>query len=367
MNESRRDNGYSEKVVTVNDLATDLDKCTAWLAKASVDYETKPIKIVNVLIEAIITGRSDICHLILNVVHKRQSKTDFTWISTEALAFACYSGHLSVAQLIVNRNRPSAQHLYTALTNACTFGHVEMVTWLLGEMELSHSDTMRWMLATVSAIGDIDTVTLLAAQAGVTSTEAMSQALGVACYNGKAKVVDWLMMYTTADVSLCGELGVEIGLVTSLTAACRDGHANIVVSLLQCVTPYTVNLQCGTYNDSSLHFVIFYTNQANWNHSLHNACYRGDIRDALNTVYSTDVNMIDQSGSTPLHWACRYNNVDIVRILMSVFARDDITDNDKRTSIETANYYGNEDLVPYMSQYLRVTNNTPSTASTMHV
>jgi hypothetical protein len=129
--------------------------------------------------------------------------------------------------------------MYTALTNACARGHVETVKWLLNEMKLSHDERVRWLLATASACGDINTVRLQAAQAGVTSTEAMSQALRIACYNGSDEVVDWLTKYTTADASLCGELSVSLGSMTSLTAACCFGHADIVVTTVTvCDTSY---------------------------------------------------------------------------------------------------------------------------------
>jgi hypothetical protein len=44
--------------------------------------------------------------------------------------------------------------------------------------------------------------------------------------------------------------------MTSLTAACNNCHADVVKTLLQCMTPHTVNMQCGKHSDSALHFVI---------------------------------------------------------------------------------------------------------------
>jgi ankyrin repeat protein len=296
MNEPTRYTNSSNRptVASVPELATDVDKCKAWLATR--DGHTDLVKICTVFTEAIISGRIGVCQLILDSGLVDSAKVAFS----EVIAMACHSGHLSVVQLLVSRLHPSTQDLYLALTTACTHGYVEIVTWLLGGMRLSRD--MRWLLATASACGDIDAVRLLAVQAGVTSTEAMSLALRVACSNGNGKVVDWLMTHTTADVSLCSKLDTAEGIMTSLTAACFYGNVDTVVTLLQCVTPHTVNIQCGRYNDSALHFVIFFSNKENWKHSLHNACAQANIGDVIIAVHDTDVNMIDQSGSGVSAW-----------------------------------------------------------------
>jgi ankyrin repeat protein len=229
----------------------------------------------HVLNEAVHAGRSDICQLILT--SGRLPDEAIERISNNTIAFACLNGQLSVVQLFVSRCHPSTRHLYAALTNACALGHIKIVTWLLSEMKLSHDERVRWLMATASARGDINTVRLLALQAGLTATEATSQALRVACYNGSGNVVNWLTMYTTADASLCGELGVSMGSMTSLDAACYLGNADIVVTLLQNVPPHAVNIQCGRYDDSALHSIICYNKSKHWIHSLHVACFRANI------------------------------------------------------------------------------------------
>jgi ankyrin repeat protein len=80
-------------------------------------------------------------------------------------------------------------------------------------------------------------------------------------------------------------------------------------------------------------------------------------------VHSTDVNMIDPSGNTPLHWACQQGSVTIVQMLLSAFARVDIATDDRRTAIEHAEYSGNNALVPYMSPLLDASNYTPSSSA----
>jgi ankyrin repeat protein len=79
-----------------------------------------------------------------------------------------------------------------------------------------------------------------------------------------------------------------------------------------------------------------------------------------NALYDTNVDTTDLLGYTPLHVMCYNGNVDIARLLLSVFARVDIVDNDKNTPIQIANYFGNTRLVSCMSQLLDATDYTPS-------
>jgi hypothetical protein len=361
MNVPARNNSSRKTVATVTDLTTYLKKCKAWLATR--DGQSNITKNMNVLIEAIHAGRSDICRLIFD--RERLNHITTALINQQAIACLCYSGHRSVAQLIIRRCHPTTQQLYTALANASTYGRMEVVAWLASEMQLSDDDVVRWVLTTASARGDIDNVKLLTVglQTGPTSTRTVSQALKGACYMGKMKVVNWLTIYTAADVTLRGELDYAIGSMTSLTAACYKSHSDIVRTLLQCVTPHTVNIQCGRPNESALHSVMYYIKHDNWNHSLHSVCKRADIRDVNNALYDTDIDMIDHHGSTPLHRACQNGNVNMVQLLLSVFARDDITDNEKLTPIEIAKCFGNKELVSYMSQLLDVTNYTLSSST----
>jgi hypothetical protein len=355
MNSSTHDNNGSNKLImpSVIQLATNVDKFKMW--RASFDGQTNTSKILIIFFNAILADCSDVCQLIVETV----SISDYqkAWL----LRIACIAGRLPIVQLIVSRCTPSTQHLHTALASASAHGKVETVTWLLSVMQLSHSERVRWLLATAGACGNIDTVRLLAAQTGVTSTEAMSQALRVACYLGKVKVVDWLTTYTTADVSLCGELH-ELGSMTSLAAACHNGVNNVAVNLLQCVTPCTVNIQCGVHKDSALHSAIFYINENNKNHSLHNACSR-HIDDVGNILYDADVDAIDHHSTTPLHLVCETGNANTMQLLLSVFARVDITDDNRQTSIDRAKITGYKEFVPYMSQLLDLSNYTPSSTS----
>jgi ankyrin repeat protein len=140
-----------------------------------------------------------------------------------------------------------------------------------------------------------------------------------------------------------------------------NGKYPYLKTLLQCVTPHTVNIQCGQYNNSALHSVIWHGRNSGRNR-LHTACSNNNIQAVKTLVYTddNDVNRQNNYGHTPLHYACDYGNVDLVECLLSVFAHANITDDDKRTPAEHAKYRGNQELVPCFSQFL---NMCPDTAT----
>lgn len=343
----------SLKVPSVTELAnTSLAKFKVWLS--SVEGKTNIAKIRNVLIEAVSIGRCDICQAVMDSGRVAND------VIAQMLPIACLDGHLSVAQLIVNRGYASTSYLYVSLIEASTQGQVVIVLWLLDAIKLSYEDSTRWLLATASGNGHMFYVQMFAAPSDM---QAVSQALRTACWHGRVNVVGWLTKYTTADASLSGTLDILIGPMTSLTAACYKSQSAIVKTLLQCVTPHTVNIQSGKLADSALHLImssVVYYDKSKWNGLLHSACDRGNIDEVSTVLHVQNINVTDHSGNTPLHLACRNGNLDIVQMLMSVFASIDITDHDRRTALDTAKHLGNNELVPYMSQLLDASNYTAS-------
>jgi hypothetical protein len=330
----------NDTLLSVAELAAgDVTQLTTWMD--SRDGRTNKNKLAHVFGTAAHYGNINICEAIIG--SGRLSDEYLAW----ALSWACTSVHgISVAQLIVRRRHVSTQLLRDALTDCCTEGPATIMQWLLSEIQLSHGERVTWRLATASACGDINTVRLLAVQVERDHTNVMSHALRTASYRGRGDVVGWLMTHTTADVSLCGEITTARGTMTSLAAACCRGHADIVVALLQCVTPHTVNIQCGVCMDSALHLTIWYTGPT-WYRSanLHHACRNGDRERVGSLLYSADVNEQSSYGCTPLHNACRMDDKYIVQSLLSVFASTDITDNDRRTPIDTANRLNTSNLL----------------------
>ncbi len=81
------------------------------------------------------------------------------------------------------------------------------------------------------------------------------------------------------------------------------------------------------------------------NHDLGTACINNDF-DAVHTLlYSSEVNVQNSDGNTPLHHACHHGNLDIVQTLLSMLPDTSITNDPRRTPCETAKYFGNSDVV----------------------
>jgi hypothetical protein len=116
--------------------------------------------------------------------------------------------------------------------------------------------------------------------------------------------------------------------MTSLMAACGEGHNRIAIQLLQCVTPHTVNMMSGRARDTALHLTCFSETDSR----LYDACRAGDdcsqyMNYCIRLMWTYKLAM----ESTSLHVACMNGHVEATRLLLSVFARTDITDDDRRT------------------------------------
>jgi hypothetical protein len=88
-------------------------------------------------------------------------------------------------------------------------------------------------------------------------------------------------------------------------------------------------MQCTDRRNSALGLVISLSDPA-----LHISCIDGNIDEVNKQLYTCDVDeQAGASGGTLLHCACEYNHVQLVNMLLSVFARTDITDDYGRTPI----------------------------------
>jgi hypothetical protein len=204
---------------------------------------------------------------------------------------ACRHGHINT------------QNLTEALLDACVNGYMRIVIWLISDvMTLSHTDRITWLLTAACACGDMRDIQQLAIQVDRDVTRVMSQALRVACFNGREDVVKWLTSHTTADVSSLGVVYKQDGEMTSLMVACERSEYSIARRLLQCVTPHTVNMMSGNMRDTALHFIVW--SEAEANCQFVNACYAGDIDTAANMLHVSNVNLQTAGGQAALHLAC---------------------------------------------------------------
>jgi ankyrin repeat protein len=276
-----------------------------------------------------------------------------------ALYTACRYNQQSTAQLLIRHGHINTHDLTDALLAACVFGHMRIVVWLISDvMQLSHSDRIKWLLTTSCARGDLSAIKQLATRVDSDVT-LVSQALRVACYNGRDDVVKWLMTHTTADVNSLGVINDVRGEVTSLMVACDNGHNDIVRRLLQCVTPHTVNMMSGAAANTALHFAICYETEKR--SPMQAGCIDSDIVTVTATLYLNNVNLQIAGDSTALHWACTRGDVEIVRMLLSAFADTHITDDERRTPAMEAEQNGHTELLLHLQCILPATTDIPST------
>jgi hypothetical protein len=204
---------------------------------------------------------------------------------------------------------------------------------------------MRWNLVLASARGDLTRVTQLVNTIGPDVTDVMSHALWTACYRGDVDIVDWLMTHTSADVNYSKTIYIEICSMTSVAIACNEGHMTIVKRLLTDATlPCDVNMVTGGKRNTALHDVIWFTRET----PLQESCNRGDTAAVVDVVYESDVNMQARDGKTAMHLACMNGHLDTVKVLLSVFADTNITNDFGRTPVVLCEYYDSPELAHYI-------------------
>jgi hypothetical protein len=120
-------------------------------------------------------------------------------------------------------------------------------------------------------------------------------------------------------------------------------------------------MMSGNRRDTALHFIVW--SEAEANCQLVNACYVGDIDTAANMLHVSNVNLQAAGGQAALHLACWQGHVDIVRMLLAVFASTDVTDDDRYTPAMWAETTGHTEVLPY----LQYTDCTQSATPDSHV
>jgi hypothetical protein len=341
----------------------DVETVNKWLTARGYTHRGQLLTMIQ---QAVKHGHDNICHLLLDCDAIRNNETAMDF----AFTLACDRNELSIAKRVIQHCSIQTHTLTEALLRASVNGHVHIVEWLISDVMHLYTDRIRWTFVTACVCGDVSDIQQLVTSVHSDVTSVMSQALRVACYNGRHDVVEWLTSHTTADVSSAGLLITEDGEMTSLMAACDEDNNRIAIQLLQCVTPHTVNMMSGTARDTALHFTCF----SGTHNQLYEVCGCGDVDVMNDLLCSSDVDFQDSYGYTALHLACSNGQVEVTRLLLSWFARTDITDNDRRTPAMTAQQFGFTILLPYLrctltesrdnnSTSTRVTDNNTDTVS----
>jgi hypothetical protein len=195
----------------------DVETVNKWLTARGYKHQGQLCTVIEL---AIMHKRNNICQLLLDC---RAIRNDEQAVDT-ALITACQFNRLTIVKSVIQRCFIQKSTLTQALLEAKVRGHVRVVNWLISDvMHLSDTDRIRWTFVTACVRGDVSDIQQLATRVHSDVTSVMSQALKVACYNGRHDVVKWLTSHTTADVSSVGVIRIYDGEMTSLMAACNDG------------------------------------------------------------------------------------------------------------------------------------------------
>jgi ankyrin repeat protein len=196
-----------------------------------------------------------------------------------AMLTACRAGNLFTAMFLTEKIPLNVRSplFWTAVLHACCGGNCDIVDWLLNIASIASADRSKLWLAVAAGQGDTRVVGILVNRIGAHDTVAMSQALRIACYRRRIHVVEYLLRYTSADVSRRGDV-VQFGdSMTPLVTACHVGQISISTKLLQCVTPHVVKNDMNSTRNTLLHLAIWIHTSSSNALQLHLACTKGQM------------------------------------------------------------------------------------------
>ena len=218
------------------------------------------------------------------------------------------------------------------LSNAARHGRLEEVITLSSKFsndeELSktlirsccegHLDVMKWLVEHTPA--DIN----------YNKEEWLYTPLVAACFYDKLDAVKYLVETCHADVNLPDKRGEA-----PLTRACRSISKSVLMYLLREVSDLDVNI-ANINRNTALHLAVW-CSKDNYT-QLHKACQIGDVTEVLRLVYveGDKINVQDNLGYTPLHWACECGHNNILEALMLAGADETFLNDDGKTPAQVA-------------------------------
>ena len=163
-----------------------------------------------------------------------------------------------------------------------------------------------------------------------------------ACFDDHLDIVKYLVETCSADVNLPNSGGY-----TSLTMACRKVNMSVSMYLLCEVSDLNVIIADSDGN-TALHLAVWCSKDRGCT-QLHKACggIFSNVTWVLKLVYvrGHKINVQDNRGNTPLHWACRNGYSDIVETLMLAGADETITNDEGKTPAQVAESRRNRELL----------------------
>ena len=247
------------------------------------------------------------------------------------LAFAASNGHTEVVKCLIDEFNCS--HILnqdiTILQVACFEGHIDLAETLIADYELdqvSVDDNENTILHYAAMFCDQEMLSLLITKykCPVDSRNCSYETpLHCACQKGNIEAVRILISKHNADLNAhC------MGKSTPLNEAALNGHTNVVKCLFD---------EFGCKDDQNRTV-------------LHSACREGhtDLVETLLSQYydSLDLLSIDDDGETPIHHAAHYGQQEVVNLLITKYKCPvDCRNGDNQTLLHKACIKGHYDLV----------------------
>ena len=337
-----------------------LDIVNILLSRSSVDINSTQVH--RALYLACINGKLDIVKMFLSV--DRNSEVT---VVHSALLYACEHGKNDIVHYLVSsfsvdvniRKKDSN----TPLHLAC-YGKLDLVQYLLSLPSIVvniKNDDGYTPLHIACQYGQLDIVQCLVSQSSsdmnITANDGYTP-LHTACSCGKLDVVKYLVSSSLVNVNVKDSFGN-----TPLHTACCHCKVDIIEYLLSLSTvDVNINfhdiktvknlLQDAMFSDklNTVKFLILSSADLTFFGvtPLHKACQYGklDIVKSLVALPSVDVNSKSSCGDSPLHTACRYGQLEILKFLLSLSSIDVNTKTSIGcTQLHTACEYGKLDVV----------------------
>ena len=251
---------------------------------------------------------------------------------------ACKGGHINVAKYLIIEQSCSPYHQnadhYTPLHFSCRGGHIEVIEYLVNEQGCDLDVTDKYgatPLHHASQLGHLHVVDYLINKQNcnpeVRNDKDGSTPLHHACQCGHLHVVEFLI-----NNHACNPEAKDYKLRTPLHLACEYGKLDIVKYLAEqgcgvCVTDCDQRTPLYyAFKNDHMHIVSFFINiicDGNYDkaHAImeifKNACEFGriDLVKTCNFIRQKPFDS-DENERTPLHIACQYGHLNIVKYLM---------------------------------------------------
>ncbi|KAJ3062888.1 transmembrane and coiled-coil domains-containing protein 7, partial [Podochytrium sp. JEL0797] len=212
---------------------------------------------------------------------------DITCQQHRALRWALRPGYKELVQLLLPfmLEKPS-DYDFHVFTNAATFGHVEIVEWLL-TTGLDPSAADNRALRAAAQGGQLGVANLLLQDPRVDPADADNLAIRVASQHGRLGIVERLLQDERVDPSGGDNNAIQV--------ATQNGHAGVVERLLQ-----DERVDPGVNNNVLIRV----------------ACEIGHLEVVKLLLLDSRVNPA-VSSDTPIQLACKFGRLEVVRLLLA--------------------------------------------------